>query len=89
MQVESDRFYLRLADNRRVSLLKPSIMGVINMSPNSFYHPYHTKDETLTAIEHMVKNGASFIDVGGEATNLSIDLSQGPSIQQQIDRSCH
>ncbi len=86
MQVESDRFYLRLADNRRVSLSKPSIMGIINMSPNSFYNPYHTKDQALTAVELMVKNGASFIDVGGEATNLSIDLSQGPSIQQQIDR---
>ena len=33
-------FSLRLADDRKVSLLKPSVMGVINMSPDSFYRPY-------------------------------------------------
>ena len=79
-------FYLRLADNRQVSLLKPSVMGVINMSPDSFYRPYSTNDEILTTIDQMVASGVDIIDVGGEATNLQVDIDNPPNVQEQIDR---
>jgi dihydropteroate synthase len=79
-------FSLCLADDRNVSLLKPSVMGVINMSPDSFYRPYSSHDEILTTIEKMVASGVDIIDVGGEATNLNVNLENPPSVAQQIDR---
>lgn len=79
-------FELNLADGRKISLLKPSVMGVINMSPDSFYRPYSSVDEILKTVEGMVKSGADIIDVGGEATNLTVDLDNSPDVQQQIDR---
>jgi dihydropteroate synthase len=79
-------FSLRLADGRQVSLQKPSIMGVINASPDSFYRPYLARDELLKTVESMVKSGVDIIDVGGEATNLSVNLENSPGAQEQIDR---
>ena len=79
-------FSLRLADDRKVSLLKPSVMGVINMSPDSFYRPYSSHDEILKIVEQMVESGVDIIDVGGEATNLTVDLENSPGAQEQIDR---
>lgn len=62
-------------------------MGVINMSPDSFYRPYHCEDEIFTAVEQMVKSGVDIIDVGGEATNLAIDLNHNaPSAEEQANR---
>ncbi|MBS0351139.1 MAG: dihydropteroate synthase [Proteobacteria bacterium] len=79
-------FSIRLADGRLISLLKPSVMGVINLSPDSFYQPYCSHDEILHAIERMIISGADIIDIGGEATNLTVDLKNSPNAQQQIDR---
>lgn len=79
-------FSLRLANGRKVSLLKPSVMGVINMSPDSFYRPYSSADEILRIVEQMVNSGVDIVDVGGEATNLTTDLENSPNAQQQIDR---
>lgn len=79
-------FSLRLADDRKISLLKPSVMGVINMSPDSFYRPYSAHDEIFKIVEEMVKCGVDIIDVGGEATNLTVDLENSPSAQEQMDR---
>lgn len=80
------KFHIRLANDCHISLAKPSVMGVINMSPDSFYRPYSSHDEILTTIEKMVASGVDIIDVGGEATNLNTRLENSPSVQQQIDR---
>jgi len=79
-------FRLRLRDDRIVSLSTPSVMGIINLSPDSFYRPYSSADDIRKTIEQMVVAGADFIDVGGEATNLSVDLNHSPNVQQQLDR---
>ncbi len=79
-------FNLCLANNRKVSLLKPSIMGIINASPDSFYRPYSHLDDILITIENMVQAGAAIIDIGGEATNPSVNLTSDLSIQEQLDR---
>ena len=65
----------------------PCVMGVINCSPNSFYGAVDDNDQALTLAAQMVAEGASIIDVGGEATNPKVDLQvDGPSLQQEIDR---
>jgi dihydropteroate synthase len=47
-------------------------MGIINMSPDSFYRPYQTQDDILKTIETMINAGASILDIGGEATRNTI-----------------
>lgn len=62
-------------------------MGVINRSPNSFYHPYLQDNDAINAVAQMVNAGAAIIDVGGEATNPFVDLQNNPvSAQQEIER---
>ncbi|WP_297062142.1 dihydropteroate synthase, partial [Thermococcus sp.] len=53
-----------------VELNEPRIMGVINVSPESFYKGSVRNDEKAlaeTAVK-MVEEGASFIDVGARST---------------------
>lgn len=65
----------------------PAVMGVINVSPNSFYNPIDSVESTLREADAMVSAGASIIDVGGEATNPNVIIERdAPSIQQEIDR---
>lgn len=48
----------------------PKIMGILNVSPDSFYSGSRLLDETsaLNRTEEMIKEGADILDVGGEST---------------------
>ncbi len=48
----------------------PVVMGVINVTPDSFYNGGKMEDEKvmLSAVEKMVNDGATFIDVGAVST---------------------
>lgn len=85
--VKQRYFSLRLKNDELVKLQKPCVMGVINMSPNSFFNPIHHLSDALDAVEKMVVSGASIIDVGGEATSPNVVIERdAPSIQEEIDR---
>ena len=49
---------------------KPLIMGIINMTPDSFFDggKYNSCEKALTKIENMLDQGASIIDIGGCST---------------------
>lgn len=80
-------FTLRYRNDSTVEFLKPAVMGVINISPNSFYNPSSDVDAALACAEHMIGDGADMLDVGGEATNPFVDIeADGPSLQQELDR---
>ncbi len=79
-------FSLALPRDHSIPLKKPCVMGVINVSPDSFYRPISKLTDALRAAEQMVAQGASIIDIGGVATNPFVDLDKKPSVQQQIDR---
>jgi dihydropteroate synthase len=65
----------------------PAIMGVINMSPNSFYKPSASFKQGLALARDMISQGATILDVGGEATNPFVDIdADAPSINNEIDR---
>lgn len=58
----------------------PKIMGILNVSPDSFYSGSRLLDgsSVLNRIEEMIKDGADILDVGGESTRpgalpLSVD----------------
>ena len=50
-----------------IDLSTPKVMGILNITPDSFYDGGKLKDDTaiLTHTERMLKEGATFIDVGG------------------------
>lgn len=82
---------------RWLDLSRPNIMGVVNVTPDSFSDggryrtssPYSQSDfqvsldRVLATAENMVRDGAVFIDVGGESTRPGADLV---SEQEELDR---
>ncbi len=65
----------------RLSLGKPLIMGVINVTPDSFYDG-GAHAQSAAAIEHglkLVVEGADILDIGGESTrpgSLPVDVAE-------------
>lgn len=49
---------------------KPVVMGIINVTPDSFYSGSRKplSDEVLRQAEKMIKEGAAIIDIGGQST---------------------
>ena len=71
---DSTNLLSRRADGR------PRIMGVINCTPDSFYEGSRSEliDHSLNIAEKMIREGADWIDIGGEstrpgATEISVD----------------
>jgi len=53
-----------------INFFKPSIMGILNMTPDSFSDggKYNNKIKSKNHVSEMIKDGADIIDVGGEST---------------------
>lgn len=64
---------------------KPAIMGIINVSPDSFHAPHTSVGSVLKTAEQMVKAGADIVDVGGEATNPAVN-SQDHCVETELAR---
>ena len=64
---------------------KPLIMGILNMTPDSFYDggKFNTNDSSIERVENMVKEGASIIDIGGCSTRPGSDSI---SLEEEWDR---
>lgn len=76
------KLYLR---NDFVDLDVPVIMGILNVTPDSFSDGgrFLKNGDALKQAEQMIKNGASIIDVGGESTRPG---AGAVSADQEIDR---
>ena len=80
-------FYLRMRDDSRMNFFEPAIMGIINVSSNSFYNPHFDKESALCTAEKMVNEGVNILDIGGEATNPFVNIQKdSPSVQIELDR---
>ncbi len=68
-----------------LDLTHPCVMGVINLTPDSFYDEGLITNETelLEKVEQMLVDGASVIDVGAVSTRPG---SEPPSLQEELDR---
>ena len=55
---------------RRKNFNKPTIMGILNVTPDSFSDggKYNKIEKSFKKINFMIKSGADIIDVGGEST---------------------
>lgn len=59
------------------------VMGILNVTPDSFYDGGKYTDNLLKRIAQMVSEGVDIIDVGGESTRPG---SASVSAQQELDR---
>jgi dihydropteroate synthase len=55
------------AGGRLLDLEIPRVMGILNITPDSFYSgsQYNTNDEILKVAKRMLEDGADILDVGG------------------------
>ena len=54
---------------------KPTIMGVLNLTPDSFYDggQYQHVDHVLERVQSMVDDGVDLLDIGGESSRPGAD----------------
>lgn len=72
---------MNLLDCLKDKSVEPLIMGILNVTPDSFSDGgrYTQKDQLKSRIEVMAEQGAHIIDIGGESTRpgaLSVDLEE-------------
>ena len=89
-QVLTKRPAKMLFGDQRLDLSQPHVMGVINVTPDSFSdggNLFASQALCLAAAmaraRVMVEEGASFLDIGGESTRPGADIV---SVQQELDR---
>ncbi|MDY2588466.1 dihydropteroate synthase [Winogradskyella aquimaris] len=58
-----------------LDLSTPKVMGILNVTPDSFYDGGQYKDEStiLQQVETMLNDGATFIDIGGYSSRPGAD----------------
>lgn len=64
-----------LADGRRLTYDRMAVMGILNMTPDSFYAGSRRQgtDAVLAQAERMLADGAAILDIGGESTRPGAD----------------
>lgn len=72
-------------NGRLIDLSSPKIMGILNLTPDSFSDGGKFNDEknALLQAESMLKNGADIIDIGPQSTRPNADFL---SAEQEIKR---
>jgi len=63
-------------NNRLVDLSTPIVMGIVNVTPDSFFkgNRFVTDKSILQAVEKMNLDGAGIIDIGGYSTRPSAEI---------------
>jgi len=65
---------IELPSGRKLEFEKPLIMGIVNVTPDSFYAASRVeKDKLIDFAARMVKEGVDIIDIGGESTRPGSD----------------
>jgi dihydropteroate synthase len=72
-------------DGRLIDLSQPRVMGILNVTPDSFYDGKKFNDEKaiLSQVEKMLSEGADFIDVGGYSTRPG---AEEISVKEELGR---
>ncbi|MFV8335885.1 dihydropteroate synthase [Flavobacterium sp. RSP29] len=68
-----------------VDLSTPKVMGILNVTPNSFFDggKYKNETEILSQVEKMLLEGANFIDIGAYSSKPNAEFV---SEQEEISR---
>jgi len=78
-------FILKSSHGRKLSLDKPVVMGVLNVTPDSFSDggKFNSIASAVRKVGEMVEQGALIIDVGGESSGPD---SKSVSLKEEIKR---
>ena len=70
---------------RLFSLAQPQVMGIVNVTPDSFYSGSRVsgEDALRARLEEIVREGGTMIDLGGCSTRPGCTM---PSSQEEMDR---
>ena len=68
-----------------IDLSTPKVMGILNVTPNSFFDggKYKNEGELLTRVETMLNEGAAFIDIGAYSSKPNAEFV---SEEEEISR---
>ncbi len=68
-----------------IDLSKPKVMGILNVSPNSFFDggKYKNADEIVAQVQKMLSEGATFIDIGAYSSKPNAEFV---SVEEEIAR---
>ncbi|AWG22371.1 dihydropteroate synthase [Flavobacterium faecale] len=68
-----------------IDLKAPKVMGILNITPNSFFDggTYKNEADILSKVEKMLVDGATFIDVGAYSSKPNAEFV---SVQEEINR---
>jgi dihydropteroate synthase len=71
--------------DKKTIFKKPLIMGILNITPDSFYDggKYNDPDKAVAQALLMVNEGADIIDIGGESSR---PFSKPVSVKEEINR---
>jgi dihydropteroate synthase len=70
-----------------IDLNQPKVMGILNLTPNSFYDggKYHDEKAILIQVEKMLSEGVDFIDIGGYSSKPNAEfVSETEELQRVI-----
>ncbi len=78
METKGTIFYSKKTLNlqgRLLSLDKPIVMGILNITPDSFYDggQYNLPDQVLSRATQLLTEGASILDIGGYSSRPGAD----------------
>ena len=84
-----NEFYLKMTINCKgqlVDLSTPKVMGILNVTPNSFFDggKYKNESEMLSQVGKMLNDGATFIDVGAYSSKPSAEFVSEEEELQRI-----
>lgn len=72
---------------RLLVIEKPVVMGILNITPDSFYSGSRVQqlDDILSKAEQMISEGAAILDIGGQSTKPGSDrLTAAEELQRVI-----
>ena len=72
-----------LADGRKLTYEKMRVMGILNVTPDSFYSGSRVGADVVARAEQMLADGADILDIGGESTRPGSDAV---SVEEEIRR---
>ena len=59
-----------------IDLSSPKVMGILNVTPNSFFDggKYKNGEEIIAQVDKMLSEGATFIDIGAYSSKPSAEF---------------
>ena len=68
-----------------IDLTTPKVMGILNITPNSFFDggKYKSENEIIAQVEKMLEDGATFIDIGAYSSKPNAEFV---SEEEEISR---